>query len=606
MFRYYKEMFIRWKDFKGWSGRANFWHAMLLNIIIGGSFYLLAIFLLIGGLSAALASSSPSGLGAGMGLSFILSIIGNIYILIAFLPALSLSIRRLRDVGLAEEMLYVYVIGGVVLSFVLLRVPYVGRIAFLGLQGYLIYLYSRPSDYYRNQSTGLDSVGKMADDLTRKVKAGFQGNASQASSHQEGGGLTIADEPKASASQLTSETAYRQHHQKLAEKYANLAAAKEREQPPQSTDSLSDEASDYQHRQKLAETPANLVSEKEGEQQAQPSASLSDETSYYQKRQELKEEKAPAAPTPVSELNDAQADQASPAVASQTSPARDKRAITILLGLLAATLGLLLIVYAVNQSTQESSSAVETSTASSIYVDMEDYEISLISYGENGSGTLEASVDSIPAADEGLTAEQEDFLQHPTFQFSQDSGLSNGDKVEVTISLDEEKAAELGLELSSSSHTLDTLYRVSQLDEPASSSVTKSSSQSASSSTSQASNLEADLHTLLDDFASAINSSIRNQQDDIAPYFESSNSIYKELRDYYINGAQADHIDHYESRDRVIRNIRQSGDTIDFTVDFTSIVYYTDGRDATSSRRTRDYRVMKVNGRYVIDYLSNL
>lgn len=71
----YKEMFTRFSDFKGRSTRSAYWYAILMNFIVSLALGILA------------------------GLVDVLSILSTIYSVVLIIPGLSLTIRRLRDVG---------------------------------------------------------------------------------------------------------------------------------------------------------------------------------------------------------------------------------------------------------------------------------------------------------------------------------------------------------------------------------------------------------------------------------------------------------------------------------------------------------------------------
>ena len=96
----YVEMWKRAFDFGGVSGRKVFWYAVLINFIIG----------LILGIIGILALSS-------------------LYSLLAFVPGLSLGIRRMRDIG---------------------KSPFFVLLALIPIAGIFIYIYyaAQPTDKY--------------------------------------------------------------------------------------------------------------------------------------------------------------------------------------------------------------------------------------------------------------------------------------------------------------------------------------------------------------------------------------------------------------------------------------------------------------------------
>ena len=93
--------------------------------------------------------------------------------------------------------------------------------------------------------------------------------------------------------------------------------------------------------------------------------------------------------------------------------------------------------------------ATENYSSAGNAVDLSTYDISLYVDGVDGSGTARVVVNVHPyvsIADETIS----DFLENPNITLSQSTGLSNGDEVEVGITLDEDRAEELGLELTNS------------------------------------------------------------------------------------------------------------------------------------------------------------
>lgn len=78
-------------------------------------------------------------------------------------------------------------------------------------------------------------------------------------------------------------------------------------------------------------------------------------------------------------------------------------------------------------------------------IDISTYDMVLYSDGESGNGTAEVEITSIPYY-EGYDEEIEQLLWNPTVSISKDSGLSNGDVVTVRIELDQDELERLGLD----------------------------------------------------------------------------------------------------------------------------------------------------------------
>ena len=92
----YLDFWIRWQDSSGTSNRKEYWYVILINIAIGA---------VLGAVSVDLSS---------------------LYSLVAFVPGITLAVRRLNDVGKSYSSLF------------WIFVPFFGAI-------YLIYLLAQPS-----------------------------------------------------------------------------------------------------------------------------------------------------------------------------------------------------------------------------------------------------------------------------------------------------------------------------------------------------------------------------------------------------------------------------------------------------------------------------
>lgn len=79
-------------------------------------------------------------------------------------------------------------------------------------------------------------------------------------------------------------------------------------------------------------------------------------------------------------------------------------------------------------------------------INLADYSISLTVSGEDGQGSAEVLVEEIPEF-ANMSEEVKRFLEHPKVSISPRKNLSNGDRVEVEISLNETKAKKLGLKI---------------------------------------------------------------------------------------------------------------------------------------------------------------
>ena len=82
-------------------------------------------------------------------------------------------------------------------------------------------------------------------------------------------------------------------------------------------------------------------------------------------------------------------------------------------------------------------------------VDLSKYEVNFVAYGTDGQGKPEVDIKTIPTVNNEST-EIKDFLAKPDVSFDVKNNLKNGDKVEVTLSLNENTAKKLKLKTTGS------------------------------------------------------------------------------------------------------------------------------------------------------------
>ena len=238
-------------------------------------------------------------------------------------------------------------------------------------------------------------------------------------------------------------------------------------------------------------------------------------------------------------------------------------------------------------------------------VDLSQYEVSLNVDGENGSGVASAHIDSTPSVSSS-SSEIKEFLENPQITISKETGLSDGDTVDVEITLDEDKASELGLTVTGTSYHY---FVVSNLGSDGNASSKTSSNNSSSNSSSQNTSSEQDtkknIETFMTNFRSDINRTIKESSDYVYPYFESKdNATYKSIIDIYLQNP--DHYDHFESKTDNIYDIKENGDQVTFTIDFTTTTYFTDGKAPATSSKTRHYVCKKHGSSFYIISFDNL
>ena len=171
-------------------------------------------------------------------------------------------------------------------------------------------------------------------------------------------------------------------------------------------------------------------------------------------------------------------------------------------------------------------------------VDLSQYEVSLNVDGENGSGVASAHIDATPSVSSS-SSEIKEFLENPQITISKETGLSDGDTVDVEITLDEDKASELGLSVTGTSYHY---FVVSNLGSDGKASSKTSSNNSSSNSSSQNTSSEQDtkknIETFMTNFRSDINRTIKESSDYLYPYLDSrDNATNKSIIDIYLQNA---------------------------------------------------------------------
>ena len=84
-----EEILLRYFDFEGRTDRSTFWKVILINVLIGIAFGLLACIPVVGG---------------------IVTIISAIYSLAVLIPGIAMQIRRLNDIGKSWPFIFLYFI----------------------------------------------------------------------------------------------------------------------------------------------------------------------------------------------------------------------------------------------------------------------------------------------------------------------------------------------------------------------------------------------------------------------------------------------------------------------------------------------------------------
>lgn len=229
-------------------------------------------------------------------------------------------------------------------------------------------------------------------------------------------------------------------------------------------------------------------------------------------------------------------------------------------------------------STTTTTSSSTTTSSEQTEVRLSDYEISFHAEGENGSGVPVVQIDSYP-----YVAEEADFfLENPIISYSKASGLSNGDKVLVELHLDAARAEELGLVVKGD---FAKYFTVSGLEDV------------------YVESPEVIAERAVENYRQAINQALSTRDGSVllGQFTSSTNSYYREIKDYAENGAITDNVVGYEYDSTHISNVTESGDTISFQLEFRAKTVYSDGRRSSVNTNVRHCVLKKVDGEYRFD-----
>jgi uncharacterized membrane protein YhaH (DUF805 family) len=150
--------FRRYAEFSGRSRRKEFWMFQLLGLIVGVVIY--ALILGGGGYEMLVASESsgadPTLNDASVGpLFWIGCVIAVIWVLAAFIPSISVTVRRLHDRNMSGWWLLGFIVGVIVLSMI----PVLGTIGVLALEIAYIVILALPGTAGANKY-GPDPLGQ--------------------------------------------------------------------------------------------------------------------------------------------------------------------------------------------------------------------------------------------------------------------------------------------------------------------------------------------------------------------------------------------------------------------------------------------------------------
>lgn len=142
----YKKMLLSYKDYKGKTSLSEFWYAILVNCII-----VFTVNILVGLLSLGLISNYSNSTYTAINFMMnLLNLIVLIFFVILAIPTFAMAVRRMRDTGLSEEKVKMWLMVNVGLFFGLIirSVFPILNIFMLPIYVYQIYILSRRSQYF--------------------------------------------------------------------------------------------------------------------------------------------------------------------------------------------------------------------------------------------------------------------------------------------------------------------------------------------------------------------------------------------------------------------------------------------------------------------------
>lgn len=142
----YKKMLLSYKDYKGKTSLSEFWYAILVNCII-----VFTVNILVGLLSLGLISNYSNSTYTAINFMMnLLNLIVLIFFVILAIPTFAMAVRRMRDTGLSEEKVKMWLMVNIGLFFGLIirSVFPILNIFMLPIYVYQIYILSRRSQYF--------------------------------------------------------------------------------------------------------------------------------------------------------------------------------------------------------------------------------------------------------------------------------------------------------------------------------------------------------------------------------------------------------------------------------------------------------------------------
>lgn len=118
----------------------------------------------------------------------------------------------------------------------------------------------------------------------------------------------------------------------------------------------------------------------------------------------------------------------------------------------------------------------------------------------------------------------------------------------------------------------------------------------------QVSGVQGQLEARIEQYRRDINQSLQDRTDHVLANFTSASSpSYLEIRDYIVNQSAIDKVKAYNSRTKSLNNLRVTGDTATFDLEFESTTIFTDGTTGPTNTLTRHYVMKYIDNSWKIE-----
>lgn len=233
-------------------------------------------------------------------------------------------------------------------------------------------------------------------------------------------------------------------------------------------------------------------------------------------------------------------------------------------------------------------------------ISMNDYKVTPVAVGIEGEGKPQVDIEIPQIKNSNKTTEKnkeeiEKFLKDVNKTYSKDSGLKSGDKITVTLSLDNNKAKELGLTITGE-WKKELTYSGFSVKVPDNNSTTVSSDD------------EKKVKSFMKEYINAMMRSIQNKNTEVIDYYTPTSKSGEDDKKWLTTGIS--HIDYYTLDTQDIKSIKKNNNssyTVETHDEFT--VHFKSG-SSEKAIRNKTFDIIEKDGKlyiseHKIDYVKN-